>query len=86
MKRLVSLYRSEHDCFPDRVEKLSGDGSSRQYYRLIKGEHSVIGTIGPEKKENEAFLYFNDYFLSKHLPVPKVIAVCENGEAYLQED
>ena len=37
-------------------------------------------------KENEAFLYFNDYFLSKHLPVPKVIAVCENGEAYLQED
>lgn len=86
MERLVSLYRSEYGCSPDRVEKLSGDGSSRQYYRLINGEHSVIGTIGPEKKENEAFLYYNDYFLSKHLPVPRVISVCESGEAYLQED
>ncbi len=86
MERLVSLYRSEYGCSPDMVEKLSGDGSARQYYRLINGEHSVIGTIGPEKKENEAFLYYNDYFLSKHLPVPRVISVCESGEAYLQED
>ena len=47
---------------------------------------SAIGTIGQEKRENQAFIYLDRHFLSKGLPVPRIFAVADDLSAYLQED
>ena len=67
------------------IEQMPTSGSNRLYFRL-KGEQSLIGVIGELKEENEAFLYMDEHFSKKGLPVPRVLAVSDDKMAYVQED
>ena len=84
-KVLSELYITYTNEEPQNIEELPSSGSNRRYFRL-SGKQSLIGVIGTCKEENEAFLYMDAHFISKGLPVPKVLLHSENKMAYIQED
>lgn len=84
---MVQLYNDTFGKSPAYINKLSGSGSNRIYYRLSdENENSVIGVKGESLKENQAFLSLADQMYSKGISVPKVIAVSADKMSYLQED
>ena len=97
---LKTLYKELTGNEPIKIKALTGNGSSRQYFRL-EGEHtnklqhkgatdpqkhSVIGVCGTSLPENEAFIYMGKHFLSKGLPVPRILCLSADRTCYLQED
>lgn len=88
MKQLNELYRRYTGKDAEQVKLLTPAGSSRKYYRLSggDGEVSLIGVAGTDCKENEAFIYLSRHFYEKGLPVPRVIAVSDDGMCYLESD
>lgn len=82
---LVELYRNVTGHDPVKIIPITGSGSNRRYVRLL-GTPSLIGVIGTSSKENSAFIYESDFFSSRGLSVPRVMAVSANKMAYLQED
>ena len=87
MQLLTALYTSFTGCSPKTVEPLVGSGSNRQYVRFTSSDgKSIIGVIGTSLDENHAFIYLARHFASKHLPVPHVLAVADDGLRYLQDD
>ena len=85
MDRLKQLYKATIGSEPTSIIRLTGSGSNRQYFRLT-GVPNLIGVIGLVKEENNAFIRISQDFSLKRLPVPKVVAVSDDGMAYLQED
>ena len=85
-KNLERLYQSLTGHAPEWVEELAGASSNRHYFRLKKEGNSLIGVIGTSIEENRAFLYMDQHFSEKGLPVPKVYAASSDGQCYLQED
>ncbi len=88
MKQLNELYRRYTGKDAAQVKLLTPAGSSRKYYRLSggDGEVSLIGVAGTDCKENEAFIYLSRHFYEKGLPVPRVLAVSDDGMCYLESD
>ena len=88
IRQLKSLYKKTMGFEPDKVTELPRSGSNRRYFRIENREknHSAIGTVGTDKKENNAFIQLANHFEKKELPTPKVIAVNNDGSIYLQED
>ena len=87
MQQLQQLYTQYAGCAPAQTVALQGAGSNRRYYRLFDNEgHTVIGVVGTSLDENHAFLYLARHFKQRQLPVPKVLAVSDDGLRYLQED
>lgn len=88
MKQLNELYRRYTGKDAEQVKLLTPAGSSRKYYRLSggDGEVSLIGVAGTDSKENEAFIYLSRHFYEKGLPVPRVLAVSDDGMCYLESD
>ena len=84
-KVLSELYITYTNEEPQNIEELPSSGSNRRYFRL-SGKQSLIGVIGTCTEENEAFLYMDAHFISKGLPVPKVLLHSEDKMAYIQED
>lgn len=82
---LTTLYLSYTGSIPARTDALTGAGSNRSYFRL-QGVENLIGVCGTSIEENRAFIYMADHFRKKGIPVPRVVAVSEDGNAYLQED
>lgn len=82
---LETLYKTFTGKAPEAIEPLPGAGSNRRYFRL-KGEQTLIGVIGTSVEENRTFLYMASHFHHKGLPVPRVFAVSDDQNAYLQED
>jgi len=70
----------------DSSSELPVSGSHRRYFRLAGGNLSLIGVLGTSLEENRAFISMSRHFGSKGLPVPAVLAVSEDGFAYLQQD
>lgn len=69
------------------IEPLPLQGSSRRYFRLSPPSGpTIIGTYGPNIKENQAFIYLSKHFAGLKLSVPKVYAVSPCGHFYLQQD
>ena len=68
------------------ILELPASGSNRRYFRLKSGEYSLIGAVGTNKQENHSFIYLANHFKEKGLRVPTVLAVSEDGSAYIQED
>ncbi len=83
--KLSKLYEDYTGCSPVEIEELPASGSNRRYYRL-RGEKTLIGAIGTSYEENNAFISLDRHFVSRGLPVPKVLVVSDDGMAYLQED
>lgn len=87
MQKLLELYRKWSGGDPQRVEKLPGSGSNREYYRLLAADGStVIGCVGTSRDENHAFVYLANHFTQRQLPVPQVFAVSDDELRYLQTD
>lgn len=70
----------------DSIIPLPASGSNRRYFRMAFGSQSVIGAVGEDVTENQAFFYLTNHFQSKGLPVPKLLVVSSDSSAYLQED
>lgn len=87
MERLKVLYRQTYGSEPLKTEKLPCAGSNRAYYRMtsMNGD-TMIGVVGTSTEENNAFIVLTNHFCSKQLPVPKILAVSDDGLRYLQTD
>lgn len=87
MQQLIQLYKATFGEVPKDIEILPRAGSNREYVRLKNAYgKSVIGVIGPDKKENACFIYLSRHFRSKQLPVPDILATDDEGLRYLQTD
>ena len=85
MTGLIDLYKQltgeTPECFP-----IKGEGSNRKYIRLSSLNHSLVGVIGENITENQAFFYISNHFQEQGLPVPKVLAISKDKLRYIQED
>ena len=87
MEKLTELYNKWHGSMPESAERLAGAGSNRQYYRFTAEDGTtVIGVVGTSRDENHAFVYLAQHFEQRQLPVPRVLAVSDDGLRYLQTD
>lgn len=91
MQQLVDavsqLYEQWAGEAPAGVDVLPQSGSDRRYFRLHgRSGETVIGTVGANVQENEAFVYFAAHFKSKGLHVPAILQVSDDRTTYLQED
>jgi aminoglycoside/choline kinase family phosphotransferase len=87
MQKLTKLYIDYKGEEPANIEKLPGAGSNRQYYRFVdKNGGTIIGVIGTSRDENHAFVYLDNHFTMRKLPVPNVLAVSDDELRYLQTD
>lgn len=71
---------------PLDIRPIAESGSSRKYYRIGTEQGSLIGTYNANIEENEAFFYLTRHFGQKGLSVPKLLAVSEGRDCYLQSD
>lgn len=86
MERLLSGFKDATGKEALSIEKITGSGSNRKYFRLKNESNSLIGVIGESKEENIAFVKLSEHFSSKGLPVPSVIFFSDDNTHYLQED
>lgn len=68
------------------IQPIAESGSSRRYYRVFTDGPSLIGAYNANVEENEAFYYLTDHFGALGLQVPKLLAVNEERNCYLQSD
>jgi aminoglycoside/choline kinase family phosphotransferase len=83
---LKPLFESYTGTALTEITELPASGSNRRYFRLKGGNISLIGAIGTNLQENHSFIYLARHFREKGLRVPAVLAVSEDGQAYIQED
>ena len=83
---LKPLFESYTGTALTEIMELPASGSNRRYFRLKGGNISLIGAIGTNLQENHSFIYLAKHFREKGLRVPAVLAVSEDGSAYIQED
>ncbi len=86
LSHIVSLYTSAFHTAPTSTQQITGSGSSRHYYRLSDAVNTAIAVVGTSREENRAFIGLTRHFESKHLPVPHILAVSDDGMTYLQTD
>ncbi len=87
MQALVSLYTQWCGHAPATTEPIPGAGSNRHYYRLTSADgQTVIGVVGTSAEENRAFISIAQLWTRRQLPVPRVLAVSDDGMRYLQTD
>jgi len=85
MKKLIELFSDIYGSSPDTIHRLPSSGSSRIYYILRQGETTVLGAYNQDVTENMAFFSFSEHFSACGLPVPKIIAINSEQDAYLLE-
>lgn len=68
------------------IAPLKGDASARRLYRLRGASRTAIGVVGPDERENRAFLGFSRHFKTCGLPVPEIYAEDLGQGTYLEED
>ena len=87
MESVLKLYSDGFKVSPDSVAPVAGAGSNRKYFRLRhSGMSDMIGTVGTDRRENNAFIYLSGHFRKAGLPVPEIVGVDSNGMTYLQTD
>ncbi len=85
-QRLENIYFQKYGYHPDKIEALKSDGSDRKIYRISRGDQTVIGIIGDNREENEAFLKYSKHFRQFGLNVPEIYAENIHEGVYLEED
>ena len=83
LKQLFEKYTGQT---ASEITEMNSSGSNRRYFRIRGGLVSVVGVIGTNKDENNAFITLSRHFGEKGINVPKVLAVSTDGMAYIQED
>ena len=84
--KLLQLYKKHFSADADSFEMLPLSGSYREYARLGRAGHSVIGAFNADVKENRAFLTFSRQLADAGVPVPEIYLVSDDHTTYLQED
>lgn len=86
-EKLVSeLFYSWSGERPWEVQPLPPSGSQRKYFRMKRGNISVIGAFNPDKRENRAFTELTALFSSMGLPVPELLAKDLESHCYIVSD
>ena len=83
LKQLFEKYTGQT---VSEINEMNSSGSNRRYFRLRGGRISVVGVIGTNRDENNAFIALSRHFGEKGINVPKVLSVSTDGMAYIQED
>jgi len=83
---LLRLFEKHFREKAEQVSSLHGDGSARSYYRLSGRTKVSVGAVGPDRRENAAFLGFSRHFRKNDLPVPEIYAQDDEAGVYLVED
>jgi RNase adapter protein RapZ len=65
---------------------IPASGGDRQYYRLQTDKGNLIAAHSNNIAETKTFLAFTKTFSDLHLPIPKIIAVNETHDWYIQSD
>jgi aminoglycoside/choline kinase family phosphotransferase len=86
MDILKELYKLTFSAEPSVCAPLTGSASNRRYFRLSGEAGTCIGVVGVDSLENKAFLTIAGHFGVKGINVPQILAVSQDGSAYLQED
>lgn len=86
MSVLPELFRKYTGVLPEEVLPMAASGSPRQYCRLRAGKISLVGATGVDADENRAFFAVGASLRANGIAVPRVVAVSDDGMAYLQED
>ena len=82
---LAALVRSI-GMTPVDIKPIAESGSARKYHRIIMDNGTLIGTYNANVEENEVFFYLTEHFGRKGLSVPKLLAINEQRNCYLQTD
>ena len=87
MKQLEQLFvKYKHENVKN-IEELPSSGSNRRYFRLTgESGDTLIGVKGTSVEENIAFIKISDHFYRQGIPVPRVFAVSDDNNFYIQED
>ena len=85
-KDIITLFESWSGNAPGSVLPIAASGSPRKYFRLGRGDLSIIGAYNPDLKENEAFFSFTRHFHSLGLAVPELLADDIEKGIYLLSD
>jgi len=84
---LARLYKETFGEAPAAMARIAADGSQRTYVRLGNAAgRTVVGTFGPDREENRAFLSYSRSFRGLGLPVPEIYAADEAHGIWLAED
>lgn len=83
---LIELFKKTFNEEVENVEDIKSDGSNRKIIRLKNSKRSVVGVYGPDKLENNAFIYFSNHFKKYSLPVPEIFSVNTANKIYLETD
>lgn len=70
----------------DNIIPIQQSGSNRQYYRILHRNGTIIATHNSDISENDTFIYFQQFFSAKKLPVPEVYAYLREEKIYFQQD
>lgn len=84
--RIFDLFLRTYNVAPQKIEKISADGSNRQYYRCFSNSHACMGVYNEDRKENEAFLSYAKQLREKGIKVPDIYAEDLDNGVYLQQD
>ena len=84
---LCGLFRQATGFEPIAVLPIGQQGSSRRYWRLQTADGcSLVGCVGTDRKENDAFVYLSGLLHGAGINVPEVLAVSDSRMEYLQSD
>ncbi|HHW58637.1 MAG: RNase adapter RapZ [Bacteroidales bacterium] len=66
------------------LKPISASGSVRFYAIVYFNDTALLGCYNDNVKENEAFIYFTNFFNNYNLPVPKIVHVNKDKTIYFQ--
>jgi aminoglycoside/choline kinase family phosphotransferase len=84
---LARLFEAIFGAPPRGVMPMAGGGSLRQMIRYTAADgRTAVGVIGPDPKENRAFISFSRALRGAGLPVPEILGEDAAAGVYLVED
>lgn len=86
LTEVIRLYIHTFGAEPSSITPLAGAGSPRRYFKITGTDGSILAaTRGDDKAENRAFIELSHHLADECLlPVPRVVAVSDDGLTYLQ--
>jgi aminoglycoside/choline kinase family phosphotransferase len=82
---ILYKFLAEHHIAVKEVQPVAQSGGDRQYFIITNQDDTkCIATVSNNIIENEAFFYFTNIFQSINAAVPKMIAISEDKQMYVQ--
>lgn len=87
MEKLTQLCQQVLGQAPIHSAPITGSGSPRTYYRMtLPDGRTIVGVVGTDPDENDAFWEMTQAFLAEGLHVPQTYARSTDHLRYLQQD